>query len=233
MCAKRGSFCAMRVLISQLRFNRRTSAPNSWGLGTNLDEALKLKPKIFRFTCWKFTKERRSPNKFARIVSPSWRRFSRPNVWINDPKNLRARLWAYEISNFALPGYESKHNTKYWRCEPVYAFGVSAHSFDGLFRRANERDTAKYVNLIETEKSAEVFCEETDVASEFIFLGLRLSNGINLTEYENRFGVNLPEKYAEDLQRLEELELIVFAENHLRLTHTGMIYSNEVFAVFV
>jgi oxygen-independent coproporphyrinogen III oxidase len=55
----------------------------------------------------------------------------------------------YEISNFARPGYESRHNTKYWRLEPVFGFGVSAHSFDGRERYANERDTAKYVEMIE------------------------------------------------------------------------------------
>lgn len=139
----------------------------------------------------------------------------------------------YEISNFSLTGFESRHNSKYWRCEPVFAFGVSAHSFDGKTRQANERDTNAYVSLVENGKSPIVFREEIDLSSEFIFLGLRLSKGIDLTEYENRFGVDLPNKYAEDLSRLEELELIEFAGNRLRLTSKGMVFSNEVFAVFV
>jgi oxygen-independent coproporphyrinogen-3 oxidase len=62
---------------------------------------------------------------------------------------------------------------------------------------------------------------------------LRLSKGIDLTEYKNRFGVNLLEKYADDLSRLQEFELIEFTENRLRLTPKGMVYSNEVFSVFV
>src|SRR5690606_30977955 len=70
----------------------------------------------------------------------------------------------YEISNFARPGFESRHNTKYWRMEPVFGFGVSAHSFDGRERYANERDTAKYVELIETVGTAEVMREEIDLA---------------------------------------------------------------------
>jgi oxygen-independent coproporphyrinogen-3 oxidase len=140
----------------------------------------------------------------------------------------------YEISNFARPGYESKHNSKYWTLDAVYGFGCSAHSFDGInIRYSNERDTAKYVSLLESENSAIVQKETIDAASEFIFLGLRLTKGIDLDNYEKRFGVDLVEKYAEDLARLEVLQLIEFEENYLKLTGKGALFSNEVFAVFV
>ena len=139
----------------------------------------------------------------------------------------------YEISNFSLPNFESKHNSKYWLCEPVFAFGVSAHSFDGKARYANERDTNKYVSLLEKNESPIVFNEEIDLASEFVFLGLRMMRGVNLIEFKNRFGVNLLSKYAEDLERLESLGLIYFDEKILRLTKKGALYSNEVFAIFV
>lgn len=140
----------------------------------------------------------------------------------------------YEISNFSHAGFEAKHNTKYWLCEPVFAFGVSAHSFDGISRRwSNERDTNAYVSLIEKGESPIVYDEEIDLASEFIFLGLRLMQGVELTLYEKKFGVDLLSKYAEDLERLMSLELIEIVENHLRLTGKGALFSNEVFAVFV
>lgn len=139
----------------------------------------------------------------------------------------------YEISNFALPARESRHNSKYWRLDPVYAFGVSAHSFDGANRYANERDTAAYVNLIEKLGSAENFREETDTASEFAFLGLRMTDGIDLRDYERRFGVDLLGKYASDIEKLREAGLIEVEGENLRLTRKGMLYSNEVFAVFV
>ena len=140
----------------------------------------------------------------------------------------------YEISNFALAGFDSKHNSKYWLCEPVYAFGCSAHSFDGVKTRwSNERDTAKYVSLIEAQNSAIVEKNEIDLKSEFVFLGLRLTKGVDLKEYEKRFGKSLQEKYAEDLKRLKDVELIEFSNNHLKLTRKGFLYSNEVFEVFV
>src|SRR5438093_12845529 len=63
----------------------------------------------------------------------------------------------YEISNFCLPGFASRHNTKYWTGAPYYGFGCSAHSYDGERRRwANERDATKFVELVENGKSSMV-----------------------------------------------------------------------------
>jgi oxygen-independent coproporphyrinogen III oxidase len=139
----------------------------------------------------------------------------------------------YEISNFALPGFESRHNSKYWRLEPVYGFGVSAHSFDGYQRYSNERDTAKYVEQVEGFGGAEVFRERIDAASEFVFLGLRLANGIDLNEYRARFGVDLAAKYSDELAEARAVGLVESAGGCLRLTRKGMLFSNEVFSIFV
>ncbi|MGB7201252.1 MAG: radical SAM family heme chaperone HemW [Pyrinomonadaceae bacterium] len=139
----------------------------------------------------------------------------------------------YEISNFCRPGFESRHNTKYWRLAPVYGFGVSAHSFDGTQRYANGRDTAKYVELIENNISAEVMRDEIDQASEFIFLGLRMEDGIDLVEYKLRFGSDLIKKYQIELNRLIDAGLIATENDRLQLTRKGKLFSNEVFAEFV
>ena len=72
-----------------------------------------------------------------------------------------------------------------------------------------------------------------EVAGEFAFLNLRLTKGLNLEEYKERFSIDLQIKYADDLKHLEEAELIEFENNHLKLTKKGMVYSNEVFAVFI
>ena len=143
----------------------------------------------------------------------------------------------YEISNFAKPNFESRHNSKYWLCAPVFAFGVSAHSFDGKNKRwSNERDTNKYVQIIENGESPIVETNALDtmqVAGEFAFLRLRLNEGLNLEDYKERFSIDLQIKYAADLSYLEGAGLIKFENNHLKLTQKGMVYSNEVFAVFV
>ena len=140
----------------------------------------------------------------------------------------------YEISNFCLPGFESRHNTKYWAGAAYYGFGCSAHSYDGWRRRwANERDIAKYVELIEQEESPVVErteLNEEDARSESIFLGLRLMSGLDLQSYRSRFGTDLREEYSSELVRLYEAGLIEIDEDLMRLTKRGALLSNEVFA---
>ena len=140
----------------------------------------------------------------------------------------------YEISNFCLPGFESRHNTKYWAGAPYYGFGCSAHSYDGARRRwANERDTAKYVELIEQETSPVVERTELkaeDARSESIFLGLRLMSGLDLKAYRARFGTDLRDEYSAELVRLSDAGLIEIDERLMRLTKRGALLSNEVFA---
>jgi len=139
----------------------------------------------------------------------------------------------YEISNFARPGFESRHNTKYWRLDPVYGFGVSAHSFDGRERYANTRDTAAYVDSIREGGSAEISRETINAQSEFIFLGLRLTSGIRLADFETRFGKDLLSTYSAEIDSLTDAELVEISDGRLKLTRKGMLFSNEVFAEFV
>ena len=146
----------------------------------------------------------------------------------------------YEISNFCRPGFESRHNTKYWSGAPYYGFGNSAHSYDGdagsaapVRRWANERDVAKYVELVEKGQSPIVErteLTEEEVRSEAIFLGLRLMRGIDLNSYRARFGTNLREQFNGELDRLETAGLVALAEERLKLTTRGALLSNEVFA---
>jgi len=140
----------------------------------------------------------------------------------------------YEISNFCLPGFESRHNTKYWMGGPYYGFGNSAHSYDGAQRRwANERDAAKYVELIGKNQSPIVErtdLNEEDARSESIFLGLRLMRGIDLQNYRSRFGKDLRDEYNGELDRLSGAGLIEIGDQWLRLTPRGALLSNEVFA---
>jgi oxygen-independent coproporphyrinogen III oxidase len=152
-------------------------------------------------------------------------------------KIARSDYAQYEISNFCLPGCSSRHNLKYWRCEPVVGFGCSAHSFDGRARRwANERDTRRYIETIENGESPIVETIELDEKTrraEFAFLNLRLEDGIDLTEYQKRFGINLLEEYTADFKSLFDAGLLETESNRLRLTRRGKLLSNEVFAIFV
>ena len=139
----------------------------------------------------------------------------------------------YEISNFAHPGFESRHNSKYWRLDPVFGFGVSAHSFDGSQRYANDRDTNAYVNKIAGGNSPELMREDIDLESEFIFLGLRLNRGISFAEFRRRYGYDLRDRYATEITDLSEKGLLSVDAERMCLTDKGMLFSNEVFASFV
>ncbi len=143
----------------------------------------------------------------------------------------------YEISNLSLPGFESRHNTKYWTGAPYYGFGCSAHSYDGCYRRwANERDLQGYIDLVENERSAvtsETLLSAAERQSEAVFLGLRMMNGLCLSEYRLLFGRDLRQENESDLARFREAGLIECDGDLLKLTRAGALMSNEVFAAFV
>jgi oxygen-independent coproporphyrinogen-3 oxidase len=143
----------------------------------------------------------------------------------------------YEISNLCLPGYESRHNSKYWTAAPYYGFGCSAHSYDGGFRRwANERDLIRYMIMIEQNKSPVVTRTElsqADRQAEAVFLGLRMMQGLSLNDYQQSFGADLRKEHESDLNRFHEAGLIAYAGDQLKLTRAGALLSNEVFSVFV
>ncbi|HVF48732.1 MAG TPA: radical SAM family heme chaperone HemW [Pyrinomonadaceae bacterium] len=144
----------------------------------------------------------------------------------------------YEISNFCLPGRESRHNMKYWTGEPYFGFGCSAHSYDGARTRwSNERDTRLYVERIEAGAGAIVETTELDnddASAEAIFLGLRLlGRGVNLAEHRARFQRDVRATHADDFRRFTEAGLIRLDGDTLRLTPSGALLSNEVFAAFV
>jgi oxygen-independent coproporphyrinogen-3 oxidase len=143
----------------------------------------------------------------------------------------------YEISNLCRPGFHSRHNVKYWTAAPYYGFGCSAHSYDGDTRRwSNHRDVSKYIEMVESGASPvveEQQLTETDVRAEAVFLGMRMMEGVDLRRYRESFGVDLRDEHADDLERFCKAGLVELDGDLIRLTRTGALLSNEVFAAFV
>ena len=133
----------------------------------------------------------------------------------------------YEISNWAKPGFESRHNLKYWRRELYLGFGAGAHSFSGAQRWANRHDAAAYVAAISEGKSA---IESVDAVTsalaleEEFFLGLRQLSGIDLARIEREYGVSLADKVAE----LASRGMVEQGGNTLRLPASKLNVSNEI-----
>jgi len=143
----------------------------------------------------------------------------------------------YEISNLCLPGFESRHNTKYWTGAPYYGFGCSAHSYDGSYRRwSNERDVARYSELI--ERNASPVVERIELSkhqkrAEALFLGLRMMEGVDLKRHHLQFGIDVRDSHELELARFREAGLIQYDGDLIKLTRSGTLVSNEVFSAFV
>src|SRR5262245_10616089 len=142
----------------------------------------------------------------------------------------------YEISNWARPGSESRHNLKYWTGAPYWAFGVSAAGYDGRKRWSNTRNIHEYLAKVESGQSpvAElVELDDDDRQSENLFLRLRLKDGVDLDDHLRRFGVNALERYRDEIERLRDAGLVELGENRLKISRAGAVLANEVFAAFV
>jgi oxygen-independent coproporphyrinogen-3 oxidase len=132
----------------------------------------------------------------------------------------RMGIGRYEISNFARPGRESRHNLKYWRLEPYLGFGADAHSFDGTMRWQNPESPADYVN-VPRDPGVPAHRE-----SERFFVGLRLTAGIRPDPAEWQ-------RFAEPIRRFRDAGLLESEGDILRLTNRGILLSNEVFQEFL
>lgn len=145
----------------------------------------------------------------------------------------------YEIANYARPGYRSDHNSGYWKRDGYRGLGVAAHSFlrDGYGVRFSNPDTLEEyrrgVTSGQLTRVGEFQLTQDDAMSEFMFLGLRLSEGVNLRTFEREFGRPLQSVYGSAPADLVRLGLLIQNENNLTLTLRGMLLSNRVFARFM
>ena len=157
--------------------------------------------------------------------------------WLEVDERLEAAgLPRYEISNWARPGFESRHNLKYWTLAPVLGFGVAAHSFDGKQRTANTGMLAEYVRRTRAGESPRVFEEEKPEdlprRKEELMLGLRLSGGVPSSSFED-IRRTLPAASAQRLEDAFDAGLLERPPGRVRLTRRGVLLSNEVFQAFL
>jgi oxygen-independent coproporphyrinogen-3 oxidase len=134
----------------------------------------------------------------------------------------------YEISNWAKPGFESRHNLKYWRREPYLGFGAGAHSFSGTERWANAHDAAPYVAAVQSGRlpveQHETLTAESALEEE-LFLGLRQLDGIDLGRIEREYGVTLGARF----DRIASAGLVEREGSLVWLSPEKLSVSNEVF----
>jgi oxygen-independent coproporphyrinogen-3 oxidase len=136
----------------------------------------------------------------------------------------------YEISNYALPGKYSVHNTNYWRQKSYLGLGPSAHSFDLNSRQWNVASTTKYIEALQQGKI--LFEKEeisnTDQYNEFVMLGLRTQWGIDIKELQSKFGQEKTQYFQKQIQKYLSQEKLVFENGIYRLSNQGKIFADGI-----
>lgn len=157
-----------------------------------------------------------------------------------DEKLAMAGFEHYEIANYARPGFRSQHNSGYWLRDGYLGLGAGAHSLIrqdcGDMRFSNPSDLAQYNSILaqgDLPRIEFVLLEQKDVISEFMFLGLRLREGISYVHFFDEFGIYLQDYYKKEISQLVLAGLLVEESGFIRLTNRGMLLSNQVFSCFL
>jgi oxygen-independent coproporphyrinogen III oxidase len=158
-----------------------------------------------------------------------------------DTKLSLAGLKRYEISNYSRPWFHSRHNVNYWHSGDYLGLGAGAHSYrrnqDGVSgqRWNNEKSPAKYMAQIDETQQAIVDRETIDrhkAAAEFMFLGLRMTEGIRADIFRQRFG-QTPREYYPQIDTWIDGDLLVEYGGFLRFTTKGLMLANSIFVHFM
>ena len=144
----------------------------------------------------------------------------------------------YEISNFSKPNMYSRHNVDCWKQKEYIGVGLSAHSFLNNVRYSNICNLEEYLYNIKAKRFDlnKVVNEKLNNKTrmdEFMILGLRMITGVNVKEFEKKFGVDCQKRYCKQLEKLNKMELIDSNGDVIKLTNKGVNFANLVWEEFV
>lgn len=140
----------------------------------------------------------------------------------------------YEVSNFALPGFLSQHNSNYWRQIPYLGVGPSAHSYNGISRQFNINNNSLYIRSIE---KGEIplktdYLTDTDRINEEIMVGLRTKWGCDFNRLKKMYKIDLFKIHKKYVEKLIEHDLATFFNGKLQLSKNGMLIADKISADF-
>ncbi len=144
----------------------------------------------------------------------------------------------YEISNFAKKGYESKHNMNCWKQKEYIGIGVAAHSYRDITRYSNTENLDEYIRNIQKEnfernRIIHEIQKEDDTKKEYMILGLRQIQGVQISEFKEKFVDNPIYLFRKELNKLSEQNLISIDDDYIKLTNKGIDLANLVWQEFV
>lgn len=199
----------------------------------NLEKAFSLNPS--HISCYSLILEEGTPlfdeNEKGNLVLPS-EDAEREIYDIAVCEMEKQGYKQYEISNFAKSGFESAHNKKYWQCDDYIGIGLSAHSYIDGVRFSNTDDFSSYIKEKFSSCESEVLSQE-DKMSEFMFLGLRMTDGVSKTEFLNRFGMEIEKVFEKPLLKFKNMGMIEEKGDRICLSKKAISVSNQIMCEFV
>ncbi|MCM3784506.1 radical SAM family heme chaperone HemW [Neobacillus mesonae] len=141
----------------------------------------------------------------------------------------------YEISNFAKPGMQSRHNMTYWRNEDYYGLGAGAHGYVGRERHMNVRGVNPYIEATEQglPRLDTLSVSKEEAMEDFMMVGLRMLEGVSSASFEEQFGEKIEDIFSKPLHKMLHAGLLDATGEGYRLSSQGVLYGNEVFAEFI
>ncbi len=141
----------------------------------------------------------------------------------------------YEISNYAKKGYECRHNTGYWRGVPYYGFGLGASSYIDGIRYSNVSLLDDYLKAggIAKDTDSIIRLSKNDKMEEFMYLGLRMTEGISRKQFKNLFNEDIDDVFGKVINKYSALDLIMCEDDKIFLSERGIDVSNYIFSDFL
>ncbi|MDW7657774.1 MAG: radical SAM family heme chaperone HemW [Bacillota bacterium] len=166
----------------------------------------------------------------------------------------------YEISNSARPGYECRHNRVYWDALPYYGFGLAAHSYVAGVRSGNTADLDEYISAFDSPLAGKIsplrqkntenaerdnwqdarpvaivteIIDRDEAMREMMLLGLRLTDGVQNSAFQERFGCSLFSVFTEEIRLLSQRGLVIVSNDRIRLSDSGLDLANQAFQLFI
>lgn len=141
----------------------------------------------------------------------------------------------YEISNFAKPGLESRHNITYWRNEDYYGLGAGAHGYVGRQRHMNIKGVNPYIEASRSglPRLDSFPISEQEAMEDFMMVGLRMREGVSDSAFRSQFGKSLEDIFAASLHKMLSAGLLEQTGDTYRLSKQGILFGNDVFGEFV
>ncbi len=217
--------------FSNINLDIMSALPNSTTISAeySLCKAIELYPTHISCYSLQIEKGTRFDNS-AIIDSLPSEDAEREIYWQTAETLANAGYTHYEISNFSKPGFECKHNLKYWQAAPYLGIGAYAHSYKGGRRSVNHALDEYLRGNTVAESTTQ---SPSDEITDYIIFGLRKISGISKSAFAQRFGFDINEKYADNIRKHTAANLLTADSDSIRLTPKGIDLSNTVFVDFL